>query len=497
MTAFLMLAASTRLLAPTVADPDLWGHIRFGQRTLSLGLERVDPFSYLTAGHAWINHEWLSEVVFGFLFDLGGGIALIVLKTVVALATVALVYHHLVRRGSDAVRAGLLVLASLFLLVPGLATVRPQMFTFLFFTLTVLVLYRAETRSDRWLWTLPPILAVWINFHGGVLAGVGVIGIWGVAKAVAAVTRRGAREAWRAMRTPLLVAPACAIALLLNPYGPGLPLFLLRTATVPRPDIMEWQGLDLLSVPGGVYLVLTAFAAVTELRSPGPRRPALLAVLVAVVLLPLTAIRHLQLFAIAVPILIADAFAAVWSRAAVAATPRRRDRLIVTAVTVTASLVLLGSSIPAARCIRIDPERAIPFPVRAVALLQDAGIRGNMVTYFDWGEYALWHLAPAIRVSMDGRRETAYPDSVYREYLRFKYGLEGWRDLLDRDETELVLFSRRWPGYQLAALDPGWESVYEDRLGGVFARAGHPAIATLRATPLRDVPVDGAGQCVP
>jgi hypothetical protein len=35
-----------------------------------------------------------------------------------------------------------------------------------------------------------------------------------------------------------------------------------------------------------------------------------------------------------------------------------------------------------------------------------------MITYFDWGEYVIWHLGPGVRVSMDGRRETVYSGKV-------------------------------------------------------------------------------------
>jgi hypothetical protein len=36
------------------ADPDLWGHIRFGQLALSLGHAPThDPYSYSAPGHAW------------------------------------------------------------------------------------------------------------------------------------------------------------------------------------------------------------------------------------------------------------------------------------------------------------------------------------------------------------------------------------------------------------------------------------------------------------
>ena len=39
----------------TLADPDLWGHLRFGQDFWAAGrVIRTDPYSYLTAGRLWI-----------------------------------------------------------------------------------------------------------------------------------------------------------------------------------------------------------------------------------------------------------------------------------------------------------------------------------------------------------------------------------------------------------------------------------------------------------
>ena len=48
------------------------------------------------------------------------------------------------------------------------------------------------------------------------------------------------------------------------------------------------------------------------------------------------------------------------------------------------------------------PER------EAVEFLRASHLRGNVLTFFDWGEYAIWHVSPAIKVSIDGRRETIY-----------------------------------------------------------------------------------------
>ena len=49
-------------------------------------------------------------------------------------------------------------------------------------------------------------------------------------------------------------------AIFFNPYGIQLLFFLLRTATVPRPEIGEWQPIALMSVEGLVYALLLALA---------------------------------------------------------------------------------------------------------------------------------------------------------------------------------------------------------------------------------------------
>lgn len=485
------------MLLSTVADPDLWGHLRFGQRSLALGLERHDPFSYLSGPHEWINHELLSEVAFAVAHRLAGGPGLIALKAMVGLAVVALVYRHLVARGSDPLRSGLLLLPTMLLLIPGLATIRPQMFTFLFFALVMLVLHAVESGRPKWLWSLPLVLGLWINFHGGVLAGVGVLGVWGIARSVVALRAGGIAGAWRDLRFPLVIGALCGLSLLANPYGVGLPEFLFRTATVPRPDIVDWQPLGVTSVPGIVYLGLTVTAVWTLLRAPGRVSAPLLAVLVTLVILPLTAVRHLQLFAIGVPVLIADAFAVAWRRNTAPREARRGERFVVIATTIVASAVLVGTGVNEARCIKIDPARSIGFPVRAIDWLADSGVEGNLVTFFDWGQYALWHLAPGIKVSMDGRRETVYSDSVYQEYLRFQNGVGDWRAVLERDETNMVIFPIGYPAYNLTALDPEWEQVYEDSFAGVFVRVDWPQLGRLARTEIPSSSVDGAGLCVP
>ena len=68
-----MLATVTR------ADADLWGHLRFGLDILrDRRLTSVDPYSF-TQDKPWLNHEWLSELLMGLSWTLGGSTGLIAL----------------------------------------------------------------------------------------------------------------------------------------------------------------------------------------------------------------------------------------------------------------------------------------------------------------------------------------------------------------------------------------------------------------------------------
>ena len=54
-------------------DPDLWGHLRFGQAFIAgRHLLHYDTYSYSAAGHRWRDHEWLSEVVMAFVYNAAG-----------------------------------------------------------------------------------------------------------------------------------------------------------------------------------------------------------------------------------------------------------------------------------------------------------------------------------------------------------------------------------------------------------------------------------------
>ena len=444
------------------------------------------------------------------------------MKTAIVLGVVLLLHRHLRAAGARTLAAGVVILLVVFIMEVGNRTVRPQLFSYFFFLLLLLAIHAADNGRVRALWLIPPIIAVWANFHGAFVAGLGLLAVWSAAR-IAAIGYEAAKG--QAGRRPNLqptklppspsrfswIKPCLAIALpalaallaaTLNPYGPRLLAFLWQTATVPRPDIMEWQPVDVTKTEGVAYLALLAASIWAMATSPRRVSPALLAAFACTAVLPFQALRHLPLAALAAAVLAGPHLAAAWERWL---GPSQRSKpspagtqvgWAASLLPASAAIVLSGATLHCSTRIAIDPQHAA-FPARAVAMIRSSGVRGNMAVYFDWGEYVLWHLGPKIKVSYDGRRETVYSEAVRQLNSNWAWGVGEWDALLDRRPTDLALLDKRLPGCNLMRLKPGWKLVYEDSLAAVFVRDKAELVAAFAAATPGALPADGAGMCFP
>jgi hypothetical protein len=486
---FLVLSLALYRFTATVADPDLWGHIKFGEVVWQAGrVSLPDPFSYLTRGRLWINHEWLSEVMFYLVFATMGTAGLIVMKATLGVGIMAAVYRHLCRHGFSAVQAAILVVAVVHFFLMSLVTVRTLIFSYPLFLLVLWVIHDWCARPSWRIWILPPVFALWANLHPGFLAGLGVLVIWATIDVLAG--RLSPRRA-------LLLVSACGLATALNPFGPLLWGFLLQTALVARPEISEWQPLVLMTTFGLAYTAFAALALWGVIYSRRPRRAALMAVLVVSALLPLVALRHTPLSALAIAMIAGEHIGDAWRRCAAARSEPGRPAAWIPVTAAAVTVLLTALALPQLSCIRITPAIGGSYPARAVGLIRQSGVTANLAVDFDWGEYALYHLSPAVKVSVDGRRETAYDAASYAQNLAFKYGEGEWDALLRNPDTDLALVRRGFPTFNLLMLAQGWRPVYRDSLAGLFVRDGGSIGGPLLRTQPPDLPADGAGLCFP
>ncbi len=202
---------------------------------------------------------------------------------------------------------------------------------------------------------------------------------------------------------------------------------------------------------------------------------------------PFFAHRHVPLAMLAIAILTAQHAADLRARiTAPAEGSPSRLAWLTTGVIAAPVLILIAAAVPHFGRIRMG-HPSIELPAAGIAVLKEAGLRGNIAVPFSWGEYVIWHLGPAVKVSIDGRRETVYSEEIYAENLRFVYGRTGWDDLVARPETALVLTDRGRECDRLMGGRIGWEAVYEDLLCRIFARAGSAEADSLRRVRPGDV----------
>ena len=273
--------------------------------------------------------------------------------------------------------------------------------------------------------------------------------------------------------------------------------FLLRTGTVPRPEIIEWTPVRFSSVPGILYLGLVLIGAISLIRSQRPRKPAAVLILVLTAILPLIAHRHYPLFALSLVVLGGVHIADAWNQWRPLGSPSVEESTPATALVSFMSVLLIGISLPRFGCIRIEPIY-FPYPARAVAFLNQSRFHGNMVVPFDWGEYVIWHLGPEVKVSIDGRRETVYSDQSYRQSLDLARGSGAWDALLKTGSpTDLILIPKRWPVVVPLSRMTGWISLYQDSYCIIFAREGLPDLDRIVQTPVPTLPDNGNRVCFP
>ena len=392
-----------------IADPDLFARLAVGKLAMTTGLAFHDPFSFLPTKPIWIDHEWLSGVIFYSLYDYGGDWLLYLFKIAIVFYTVLWV-----------VRSSMLVTANsgswiwlVFTIIPCAylwqSTVRSQVFTYCFlgFLFYALLSYQYHNRQ-RYLALVPPIFLLWSNLHGGFVVGLGFLGIATVLRLL-----KGSRSLF----LPCIFVLSFG-ATFISPYG-GLNYwrFILEAITMPRPDITEWAPISVWSKeavwPGVVAMILVA--GIIHKRA-GDLFGAI--ILIVSLVAGIKSVRFMGLFFIA---------AAIWGGPLVANLaqvlgPRYRPKILTLqrAAALAGFLGLLAAGFLFVLTFVRKPfmlDRS-NYPEAALNWLAETQSGGNVLVDFTAGSYALWVLPQEFKIAVDGRYEEVYSEETVQLAMR-------------------------------------------------------------------------------
>jgi hypothetical protein len=525
----LVVTVAALLALRRLDNTDTLWHLAAGRWIVEHGtVPATDTLSYTVNDHAWVNVQWLFDVVLHALERLGGPTALVVTSALAYTAATALMLVN-VRQALGPVGAAVLGAWATVVAQERFA-IRPETASFLLLQVVLWAYATGRSPPGRRLWVLPVAMALWANMHSLFIVGAVVI----VAHMVGTVVQRlpVLPAGWSVPRPPqierlVLVTGAAALAAtVINPFGVRgalFPLILMSRLG----DQSVFQSIGELRPPFSGYFVTLAVTAyqvffifavavvalalvVTALRgsaangsgraarrrgAPAPVAAAGIgidvgdvAVFVGLAYLSLLARRNMALFAMGTVPFVARCLAILGDALPEAARAARDAATRALAFLLPPVLVAAGWFVVSNGFYRWNEELHefgvgrldAMFPVDAAAFAREVGLPGPLYNDFTNGAYLAWDAPIAGGVYIDGRTEV-YDVDFFSAYLRQLRTPVEWQVEMDRRGVQSVVFFHWWPNHQTLAShlvkNSRWALLFYDPTSLVLVRrSGNEAL---------------------
>lgn len=461
ITLFLLLFAFT-LNAPQI-DFDLWARLIAGMGVIEGGHVLKSDFLSYTPVHIWYDHEWGSGVIFYTFLKFLGQFGILILQIIIPFITFYIVTKVVkVRTGQQPQD----ILFFFFCVMAAMTNInnpiRCHLFSFMFFALFIYILEKVRNGTTPKILILLPILTVlWNNIHGGVVAGLGLIGMYII----------GEIYNHSKFKYYIYTLLACTISLIINPWGIDYVNFLLHATTMERPLIGEWQGLfSQLQMPYQltfkIFLLCVLAVGIWKIYDGIKKNSALefyskidkvkIIVLLVTAYLAVEHIKMLPFFCISVACYCYPEFTKIFQKV---------NKKIVYVVILTVSIFsILTKNIEL-------PINFMQYPITEVEFIKQNNIKGNILVDFGLGSYVAYKLYPNNKIYMDGRYEEVYPDELIVINDKFYASKADWDDVLKLYPPDIVLVQSNLPVFKLLQKRTDWKLIFKGNAFGVFIPA--------------------------
>lgn len=488
---------------PVRVSGDEWWHLKTGKYIVehNYRVPKYDVFAFTSANYEWDNHEWLTQVIFYKIYQifedrtLGGIRAVILFKTIVLMLTFSIVAYLINLRTYNCLSA--IFFAILALLVSKKTIyVRPPLISYLFLALFLTLLYKYKLGKLKWgyLLSLPLLMILWANMHGGFILGLLVIGFFFTGDIVESLlpkialnlqTNPPLNNYKKSISLYFSLMLLCLLASLCTPYG--YKLYLLTSRVMNDEKLVNM--ISELAPPNFRYVqhyeFLITFILFGGLLSSIWQSPVEQKKLYFVDFLLLAFflnqslhhVRHLPLFGIAASP-IAGVIATNLIEKAKNSLPQQKavhiEPLFILVILVfsiyTVFTPLKGEPDSFYRRNRqiingIDYIRE-DYPIAVADYIIEHNLKGNMFNEANDAGYLIWRLSPEhIKVFTDSRFDIfggkfAFDETAISDAYESRNPDYNWKSLLDKYKIDFIVISR-WK--RLASLlpnDPDWKLAY-------------------------------------
>lgn len=436
---------------------DLGRHIKTGEIIAQCKcVPKTNLFSYSMPDQQFINHHWLSEVIFFSLYFWGSLKLLLLFKVLSVIVALGIVFMIAYRKAGIWV-ATVITIPYIFVLSERFYT-RPELISFVLLAVFLWCIDRFKvTGKITYLMPLPMLQIIWVNSHIYFLIGVGLLVLLS-----AEYVFFKKKAAWNVV----LLTGITALLCLANPNGLQGALYPLHILNGYGYSIIENQNIFFLNTfffnPRILFFeLLTLFVIVLIILQ---RKKLDFFWTAAVGFATIAGFFMVRNFSIAALITIPYA-AFLFSQVSKKYSLQQKKILwgvsgsMIGGIVLISIIVRLGSSLP-----YFQYERGAE---NAVEFYKKVQIKGPFFNNFDIGSYLIYSLYPQERVFVDGRPE-AYTMHFFDEYKRMQEDPAFFRQQVQRYHIRAIFFAHTditpWAQHFLATIfnNPDWVPVYID-----------------------------------
>lgn len=505
-------------LSKPISDPDVFWHLKTGEwiwqnKTLS----DKDPFSFTIESYQHeksvrtsfiLKQYWLAQLMLYGSYQAGGFYGVILFRCLIYISIVLLLYHWMRKKGLSRITTLMCLIPSIWFPTHLLGE-RPNNLSFLFAVILVYLLEDLKNNPSlppllKWgkggllkLITLPLIMLLWANMHGGFILGDAIIVLYMVAEGIKAVYNKVKVKAKVEESLNLnlnLFFLICAISILISFANPNTykAIFII------------------LELEGTLYSTYSTF--VSEMMSPFKYATEgnyqYLIIIVPIVLLFLLRIRQLELntallvfflsflaltrvryipflLFIAIPFIVG-----IWSKFFTKVITRAEKfynlRIAHHAFFYISLLFIFGFSIflvlsNIKHIVFKNDIISSSYPTEVARFIKTERPDGEIFNNYTWGGYLIWSLYPDYKVFIDGRNLSQFVFQKYSAVVsgsnKDKAGTPEWKVILNEYKVNCIIIpAANIVGGGFTRLvrrlieDTEWSFVYDDQKVLLFVR---------------------------
>ena len=441
-----------------ILDRDIWWHLATGRWILANhAIPHTDPFSIYGMARPWYAYSWVFDLVMQGLYARFGfaGIIIfeIVARTVIMVALFHLIYSLLPRCWTAIALSAVSFYAMSLVIAP-----RPAMLTILFGILELQILLSARrTGRAKQLWLIPPMLALWANWHIQFVYGLLLLGIFAADALTETFLKTefdAPRPAFREMCAVLLVG---AIATLANPYGYKVYETVFQYMNQPKVFslVVELRAMDFRH-PQHFVALLLALAAAMAIGWRRERRLLWPVLLVLASYLAFRSVKEIWFISVVCACALADG----WNSAQFAQPLKLpwKERLLA-AISVLAVISVAYRHYDVSND-WLEMQVAGTFPESAARYIERHHLAGPLFNDFNDGGYLIWRL-PGLPVAIDGRTNVHGDERVAHSSAVWG-GKPGWDSDPELLRAHIILAAHDSTFAALLRLDPRFKVVFQD-----------------------------------